>query len=235
MAKKRYQQIYSILKSRIQQGTYPLDAYLPSEHELCKTYSITRTTARRALDELLKEGFIEKEHGKGSRVKERRQTLGLLTVKGFSEAVGQNVKTTFLQKPMLVDWPADILFQPGKKEFSAPCYFFERLRGVGDTPVMLERNWFSGSGLEGFLRQHFVDGSFFKTLSSRYLIEITGSEQELRALYADDKTADLLKIEPGAAILQISIKFTTNKSDLNIYSYLFCNTNTYPIGNIYKH
>jgi len=232
---KRYRQIYSVLKERIQQGIYPVDAYLPSEHELCNTYSITRTTARRALDELLKEGFIEKEHGRGSRVKERRQTLGLLTVKGFSEAVRKNVVTTFLQKPKLVHWPGQLPFPASKKELEERCIFFERLRGVGNTPVMLEQNWFPGKDLDGFLELDFLEGSFFKTLSQHYLIEITGSEQEIRALFADEKKSELLRIEKGAPILEISIRFSTSNPDLHVYSYLYCNTNKYPIGNIYKH
>lgn len=235
MSEKRYQQIYKALKSGIQLGSYAVDAYLPSENELCKTYSITRTTARRALDELLKEGFIEKEHGKGSRVKERRQSLGLLTVKGFSEAVGENVVTTFLQKPRLVHWPEKLPYQPTRKELQGSCIFFERLRGVGDFPVMLEQNWFSGEGLKGFLELDFLDASFFKTLSKHYLVEITGSEQELRALFADEKISDLLKITKGSPILEISIRFSTSNPNLNIYSFLYCNTNKYPIGNFYTH
>jgi DNA-binding GntR family transcriptional regulator len=235
MAEKRYRQIYNTLKSGIQQGAYAIGTFLPSENDLCKAYAITRTTARRALDELLREGFIEKEHGKGSRVKERRQSLGLLTVKGFSEAVGQNVFTTFLEKPQIAQWPDQLPFPAGKKELASDCIYFERLRGVGDTPVMLECNWFSASVLPGFLSDTFEDGSFFKTLSSKYLIEITGSEQELRALFADEKTARLLKIDQGAPVLQINVKFTTSHPELNIYSCLYCNTDTYPIGNIYLH
>jgi DNA-binding GntR family transcriptional regulator len=235
MAEKRYRQIYNTLKSGIQQGVFAVGNYLPSENDLCKTYAITRTTARRALDELLREGFIEKEHGKGSRVKERRQSLGLLTVKGFSEAVGQNVFTTFLEKPKIVPWPNQLPFPAGKKERAADCIYFERLRGVGDIPVMRECNWFSSHALQEFLNTTFVEDSFFKTLSSKYLIEVTGSEQELRALYADDSTARLLKIVQGAPILQISVKFSTSHPDLNIYSCLYCNTDTYPIGNIYQH
>jgi DNA-binding GntR family transcriptional regulator len=235
LVEKRYEQIYNILKSRIQQGVYAVDAYLPSEHELCRAYDITRTTARRALDELLKERFIEKKHGKGSVVKERRQSLGLLTVKGFSEAVGHEVKTTMLQYPKLVQWPRQLPFSPEEIELSKPCIHFERLRGVRDEPVMLERNWFSAAGLDGLLEKEFIEGSFFKTLSNMYLIEITSAEQELRALNANKKNAHLLQVEPGAPILQISIKFSTSRKHLNIYSYLYCNTNSYPIGNYYKH
>jgi len=233
MSESRYRQIYSILKSGIQQGSYKIGNFLPSEHELCRTYKITRTTARKALDELLKEGFIEKEHGKGSRVKERRQSLGLLTVKGFSEAVGENVHTTFIQKPSLMSWPSDLPFPASENELDSKCIYFGRLRGVQDTAVMRECNWFSAQGLDGFLEGDFVDGSFFKTLSQKYFIEITGSEQELRALYADEECASLLKVDPQSPILCISIKFTTSNPLLNIYSNLYCNTEKYPIGNRY--
>jgi len=231
----RYRKIYDVLKSRIQQGTYEVGAYLPSENEICTTYSITRTTARKALDELLKEGFIEKHHGKGSRVKERRQSLGLLTVKGFSEAVGENVRTIFLQKPSVQSWPEELPFPATEKELESPCISFERLRCVGEIPVVLEIDWFSGSQLKGFVGIDFVNDSFFKTLSQKYLVEITGSEQELRALNADEKIAHLLKVKLGSPILCISLKFSTSKPNLNIYSYLYCNTENYPIGNTYKH
>lgn len=235
MAEKRYQQIYLELKSRIQDGTYQVGSYLPSEHDLCKTYSITRTTARRALDELLREGFIEKYHGKGSQVKERRQTLGLLTVKGFSEAVGENVHTSMLQNPQFVEWPADLPFPASELELNRKCIFFERLRGVGDTPVMLEQNWFAALGLDDFTGMEFVGGSFFKTLSNKYFIEIVGSEQEIRAESASSNIAELLKLRSNSPILKISVKFSTSRNDLNIYSYLYCNTEKYPIGNMYKH
>ena len=235
MSETRYRQIYNILKSGIQQGNFAVGGFLPSENELCKTYSITRTTARKALDELLREGFIEKQHGKGSRVKERRKSLGLLTVKGFSEAVGENVKTTYLQRPTKISWPEDLPFPASTGELQHDCLYFERVRGVDDVPVMLESDWFSAKALPGFESCDFVEGSFFKTLSQKYLIEITSSEQELRALFADDKRAELLQIETGAPILRISIKFSTSNPDLNLYSYLFCNTEKYPIGNIYHH
>jgi DNA-binding transcriptional MocR family regulator len=71
MTTLKYQAVLVYLKEQIQRGKYIVGDYLPSENELCAQFSITRTTARKALDELLKEGFIEKIHGKGSRVAER--------------------------------------------------------------------------------------------------------------------------------------------------------------------
>lgn len=233
MKETRYHEIEIMLKEKIQHGIIQVGDYLPSENELCQEFSITRTTVRKALDNLLKDGFIEKLHGKGSRVRERRQSLGLLNVKGFSEVVGQNVKTIFLQKPAYRIWNTDVAFQQLEKELQSKCLHFERLRCVGEEPVMLENNWFADLELKNFVGLEFIEGSFFKTLSKNYLIEITGSEQELRSEYADERTASFLKIKVGAPVLHISIKFHTSNPNLNIYSELYCNTMKYPIGNSY--
>lgn len=230
----RYRQIHEILKKQIQHGEYEVGDYLPSENELCTTYKITRTTARKALDELQKEGFIIRQHGKGSLVRERRESLGLLTVKGFSEAVNQKIKTELLEPPQISSWDFKLFFKPTEKEKTTRCIFFSRLRYVNDYPVMVEDNWLSEEKVPEFIENSFIQGSFFKTLSQRYLIEIIGSEQELRSIPANKTIADLLRIEESAPILHITVKYLTSIPDCYIYSQLFCNTDKYPIGNSYS-
>jgi len=234
MEKKRYKQIQSFLKLQIQKGFFKVGDYLPSENELCSTFSITRTTARRALDELMKEGFIERLHGKGSLVRERRHSLGLLNVKGFSEAVGKVVTTVFLENPKFCQWNPEINFEVSKNELNESCIHFARLRCVELQPVMIEYNWLPDNYLQGFTEIKFIDGSFFKTLSQVYRIEIVGSEQELRAENANKNIADLLRIRLGSPILHISVKFYTSNKNFHIYSELYCNTEEYPIGNSYN-
>jgi DNA-binding GntR family transcriptional regulator len=230
---KKYILIHDSLKKQIQLGDYKIGDLLPSENELCKTFSITRTTARKALGELLKEGFIERQHGKGSIVIERRKSLGLLNVKGFSEAAGGNVKTVYLQKPVLSKWNGEIFSPINIEDKQEVCLFFKRLRYVEDVPVMFEKNWFSGKVLPGFLGTEFTEGSFFKTLSTKYLIEVVGSSSELRAEFADETVASLLQVTKGAPVLHISIKFKTSNPKLTVYSELYCNTQKYPIGSSY--
>lgn len=229
----KYLNVQKYLKQQIQQGKYNTGDFIPSENELCRQFLITRTTARKALDELIKEGFIERIHGKGSRVKERRHTLGLLNVKGFSEAVGEGVKTVVLQNPYKTKWSDEIVLPISDKDKNTPCIFFERLRFVSEIPVMLEKNWFGNAALPGFLKSDFVDGSFFKTLSQCYFIEITGSTQEIRAEFTSENHAKLFGIEVGDPLLHISIKFSTSSPKLTIYSELYCNTSVYPVGNSY--
>ena len=217
MEEKRYRQVQNFLKLQIQKGDYVVGDFLPSENELCATFSITRTTARKALEELTKEGFIERQQGKGSIVRERRHSLGLLNVKGFSEAVGKDVSTVFLQHPQHGLWNPEIHFTISETEIKEPCVHFSRLRCVGEIPVMIEYNWLASTDLEGFVGFPFIDDSFFKTLSQHYRIEITGSEQELRAENARKETAILLKIPFVSPILHISVKFHTSKNNFFIY------------------
>lgn len=233
MGTSLYRQIQQHLTTQIQHGIFQVGDFLPSENELCKQFGITRTTVRKAFDELQRNGFIKRHHGKGSLVVERRKSLGLLNVKGFSEAVGQNVETIFLQTPAKRKWPETIPFPIPENQLSEECIHFERLRCVNSTPVMLENNWMPASKLTGFIGTDFIDGSFFKTLSQRYQIEIIGSEQELRALPAQTNIADALNIPSGSAVLEISIRFSTSNPALHIYSRLYCNTTKYPIGNSY--
>jgi len=229
----KYKGIHSYLKKKIQQGDFQIGEYLPSENELCRNFSITRTTARKALDELVKDGYIERQHGKGSCVKERMRSLGLLNVKGFSDAVGENIKTVFLKNPSVGKWDPEIMQIVNDNDLQSKCIYFERIRHVGDSPVMLEKNWFSDQVLPGILETDFVEGSFFKTLSKKYFIEIVGSWHEIRAELAYGKKSEVLKITDGSPILHISIKFFTNNPRLTIYSELYCNTSVYPVGNSY--
>ncbi len=231
--KRKYYKVQEYIKKNIQQGIYPIGSYLPSENDICKQFDITRTTARKALDELLKDGFIEKEHGKGSKVLERSKSLGLLTVKGFTEAANHKIKTVMLQEPKIDNWSPSIAFPLKQDEIQAKCVYFQRVRYINDKPIMLEHNWYAEDALELIKPDDFIEGSFFKTLSQKYFIEIKGSKQELRAEPANKEVANNLGLEEGEAVLHISICFKTSNPTLNLYSELYCNTSEFPIRNSY--
>lgn len=44
-----YRQLLTRLRAAILSGEYPVNSRMPSEKELCQTYSISRVTVRRAL------------------------------------------------------------------------------------------------------------------------------------------------------------------------------------------
>jgi GntR family transcriptional regulator len=70
-----YHRLYVILRDRIASGTYAEGAVLPSEFELTEAFSVSRITAKRALDELATEGLVERVRGRGTTVTDRAAAL----------------------------------------------------------------------------------------------------------------------------------------------------------------
>src|SRR5690625_3851973 len=64
--KAMYLQISDDLRSKIDSGYYKIGEKLPTENELMEIYSVSRVTARRAMDTLAQEDLIIKRPGRGS-------------------------------------------------------------------------------------------------------------------------------------------------------------------------
>lgn len=65
----KYKQLYQFLVSEIDNERYTPGQKLPSENMLCMKFQISRQTVRNALDDLEKNGYIERRKGKGSFVR----------------------------------------------------------------------------------------------------------------------------------------------------------------------
>lgn len=83
----RYLRLADILREQILSGYIKPGQFLLSENELCKYYGMSRTSVRKSLDQLLKEGLIVKKVGQGTIVSpdveaqaEKRRTLRILAV-----------------------------------------------------------------------------------------------------------------------------------------------------------
>ncbi len=230
-----YRKLQQKIKSQILSGVYHDGDLLPSESDLMKVHSSTRGTVRQALEALVKEGYIIKQQGKGSIVlKSRRRTLGVLSVKGFSQIVTEkklSVDTIIIKKPEVTAWDDSFFYQLSEIEKNAGCIYLKRVRCVNKEPVMLESTYIPNLNLPGFCKNQFVKGSLFETLSINYQIEITKVEQDLRAVSADKDASVLLNVKQGAPLLHIYLRFSTSREHLSIYSSLLCNTSDFSIGN----
>jgi GntR family transcriptional regulator len=65
-----YHQLKNILKSRILSNELKGNQRLPTEAELCIEYNVSRITVRQALSELMKDGLIYRDRGRGTFVTE---------------------------------------------------------------------------------------------------------------------------------------------------------------------
>lgn len=220
-----YKKVFDDLKLSIDSGKYEKGALLPSENELCKTYNTTRVTIRQALSGLMTIGYITRHHGKGSIVSEPKNGLGILSISGVTEGVGnQTLTTLILQKPVVQQWPADFFYELNAEEINQGCIFFTRLRYIDNIPVLYEETYIGNINLRGFTSKKLDNTSLFKTLKTFYDIEIKEGEQKIWAIHGDKKISKLLDIKTNHPIVHMKRRLQTNVKDLNIFSSVYCNT-----------
>lgn len=63
-----YHQLYTVLKTMVIDGTLELGARMPTEEQLAELFSVSRITAKRAMDELANENLVQRRRGKGTHV-----------------------------------------------------------------------------------------------------------------------------------------------------------------------
>jgi GntR family transcriptional regulator, arabinose operon transcriptional repressor len=76
-AKKTHQylRVMGDLEENIRAGKWKEGDYIPTEKEICDKYSVSRITTRRALDELQRMGYVNRQHGRGSQLISRVATV----------------------------------------------------------------------------------------------------------------------------------------------------------------
>jgi DNA-binding GntR family transcriptional regulator len=82
-----YLQLKDILREGILGGKYSSGQLLPSETQLTAVYGITRQTARRAIAELVRDGLVRTEHGRGSFVSMNEIHYSIWNFNGFTDYI----------------------------------------------------------------------------------------------------------------------------------------------------
>lgn len=114
MPKAKYEGIYRSIKKRIEAQDYPYQSLLPSENTLIAEYDCSRNTVRRALAELVADGYVQTMQGRGVRVIYQpvgKTTFTIGGIETFQETARRNVC-----KPL----PASFGLRPSSQRNSLP-------------------------------------------------------------------------------------------------------------------
>ena len=96
-----YEQIKDYIRHNIQTRVFLPDTRIPSERELAKQFNVNRLTVNKALKDLIYEGVLSVQIGKGTFIKGTPYNQQLETLTGFSEDMrsrGQRPASRVLQR-----------------------------------------------------------------------------------------------------------------------------------------
>ena len=208
-----YYQLKELLREKIAAGAWKPGELVPSERELSERYDISRMTARQALNELVDEGLVYREQGRGTFVAEPKLVQRLARLTGYTDDMrerslqpgAQVLRLEMIEAPLHV--AAMLRIQAG-----APVVLLERLRLADEVPMAVETSHLHFDGVEGLLGEDFANNSLYHVLSTKYNIIPTRAEQQIEAALCDQHRQGALQVETGAPVLH-TIRVTFDQRD----------------------
>ncbi|PFH13363.1 GntR family transcriptional regulator [Burkholderia sp. JKS000303] len=217
-----YVQIKDTLRARILDGTYAPHSRMPSEHELCAMFDVSRITVRQALGDLQKEGLLFKLHGKGTFVSKPKAFQNVTSLQGFAEAMSSMGYEIVNQLRSFRTVKADRhLATKLNVPEGAPLVEIHRVRLLNREPVSLEQTWVPETLGKRLAGADLATRDIFLILENDCGVPLGHADVSIDAILADDDIVDALRVEESSPVLRIE-RLTHDASGTPIdYEYLY--------------
>ena len=217
-----YVQIKDTLRERILNGTYAPHSQMPSEHELCALFGVSRITVRQALGDLQKEGLVFKLHGKGTFVSRPKAFQNVTSLQGFAEAMssmGYEIVNQ-LRSFRIIKADRHVAQRLNLPE-GTPVTEIHRVRMLNREPVSLELTWVPEALGKRLANADLATRDIFLILENDCGVPLGHADVSIDAILADDDIARALRVEDGSPVLRIE-RLTHDASGNPIdYEYLY--------------
>ncbi|MFA7370810.1 MAG: GntR family transcriptional regulator [Sphaerochaetaceae bacterium] len=227
--KLKYQTVFLDLQGKILAGDWPQEAMIPTETELCNTYSVSRITIRRALDELVQLGFIHRIRGKGTFV---------LKTKRLAELRKGVPNTSAPKDAVLFNHIAEDVYYGPETEIGKNFVHLLNLQAEGvvrlrlvsymnDHPYALMSIFLPLEVSNQIDRETLISKTFLETYEAITGQKIATIHRSISAVIPDDEQCDLLQTRPGSAHLWMkNVAYLDDESPVAM-NYAIYNGNVY--------
>lgn len=198
-----HHQVLTDLSMQLRLGRWAPDAAIPSEPELCRHYGVSRGTIRRALDDLVREGVISRQPGRGS----------FLCQPKSEGHVSGSYKRFRVEGPPLDPGGTILAFDHRRAspeiadilalDMDERIFRFERVRFVAGTPVAIQTSFVPARICPRLTSKQLVATHLNDILRDRYGIEFTHADEYIEPALADDFVAEHLTIAPRTPVFQL--------------------------------
>lgn len=230
-----YAQLKEKIISDINNETLKYGDKIETEQEIMKKYNLSRITVRRAISELVAEGYLVKKQGKGTFVIKNKierkiiNTSDSLKIMSFTKELKEN---NIKASSKIIE----LKIIPGIEEFNqklgltknSKLIFMKRVRYANNSPMTIEENYFSYDKFKGLLEEK-IEGSLYELLEKKYnVIPTRSSRQEIEIVKSDEEQSKLLNVPTFEPLFYFS-GVTYDENDIPIHI-----AKRYIIGSKYK-
>lgn len=198
-------QLANELRNYIQSGSWNIGDMFPTDREIMEKYKVSATTVRRAVKQLVEEGWIERKPGKGTFIKKEpiKEELGNLT--GFFEEM---TNKGFVPKAEIIELreitaDAALLkeFPELKKLKQDKLMLIKKLHKVSDKKLIYVSSFWNIDYGKELAKYNLAETGVYE-IASRFLnVQLTKAEETISAKAADREEADHLEIKKGEPVM----------------------------------
>jgi GntR family transcriptional regulator len=200
----QYMRIYETLRRQIQESEFAVGSFLPPEPELSRKLNVSRTTVRKAIEMLIREGFVYVRRGIGTEVMDFKATQPLQCVTSFSETLRDQgfevsyhgVKVTLVLAAAKV--AEDLNISIGEK-----LVRISRVALANGKPIAIMMNHLLPEVVPGIEAKADKIQSLYAFLESEYNVEIEAATDFISARASSREEAEELKIPEGSPLLVV--------------------------------
>ena len=201
-----YYQLSRILEKLIQDEAFCPGSRFPTEEAISSYFNVSRPTANKAVQILIDEGYLSRDKGLGTYVKEKPlvEFTFLTDSLSFAEQFPPEVpiRSAMIWSkivPATKKIAKDLDLEPG-----APTILMRRLRFVYDRPLMVCDSQLSAERFPDIAEREFIRDSLYATLAEAYNCPIVSSDRYCTAAdVTEQEIAELLEIDPFSPALRI--------------------------------
>ncbi|WP_232697323.1 GntR family transcriptional regulator [Brevibacillus daliensis] len=199
-----YYQLMDILIEMMEKGQLKEHDQLPSERELCETYDVSRTTVRQAMMELEHDGYIYKQHGKGSFIAPKIVNQNLKGFYSFTEEMKKLGKTpTSIVSSFEIIGCEKKVSKQLHVEPEDPVYKITRLRLADGVPMLYEKSYVPVKFFPDFHREELEKNAMYNIFREKYQLTITKATERFAAVKTRAEEAEMLKISQDIPSMMI--------------------------------
>lgn len=210
----RYYRLYELLLAALQDGTIPPETALPSEPELCVRHGISRTTVRRALDRLEREGRIVRRRGSGTYARALRAEPRLrFELHALPETLAALESRTTATTLRFNPAPVPAALRALAAEIGSTAYLLERLRSSQGEPLSLTATYLPES-IGRRLHRPIPGRASVLTMLARLGPATAAVRCSVGAVPADADAARALTVPLGFPLLRLRAVLTDDAGGL---------------------
>ena len=197
-----YHQLEEILKAEIESGFWSSGDRIASEHELMRKYKVSRNTVKKALDDLVQEGVLERIQGKGTFVSKPKFEQPLTGFYSFSKVLqeqGFNPKDEIIGLREITVKPS-IARQLNISEDEEVIELI-RLRCANEEPIILETSYIPKTVISRITFQQLDHHSLYDFMEKEHGIIVIRAKEIFEPVLINKHESRYLEVEEGSPAL----------------------------------